>query len=94
VKKGKKSFHLPTETWVHILYELAATFHSWKQNRMQLLDMMTPLYHARVASFVRQTLEMNSSQAEELVEEQALIFEQKKDYLLEQWTAKKELKGS
>ncbi|KIX14822.1 glycosyltransferase [Dethiosulfatarculus sandiegensis] len=88
VKKGQKSFHLPTEAWVQILYELAATFHSWKQNRMQLLDVVTPLYHARVASFVRQTLEMSSAQAEELVEEQALIFEQNKDYLLNQWSAK------
>jgi len=83
--KGVEDFHLPTEAWVHILYELAATFHSWSQHRMKLLDVMTPLYYARVASFVRQSWDMSSAEAEELVEEQARIFEDKKDYLIEVW---------
>ena len=83
-----KNFHLPTETWVQILFELAATYHEWKMNRMQLIDMVTPLYFARVASFVRQSWEMSSTEAEELVEEQALKFEQHKDYLLRVWDRK------
>ncbi|MDZ7699966.1 MAG: glycosyltransferase [Deltaproteobacteria bacterium] len=56
-------FHLPTDTWVQLLYELAATFHLWDVNRMKLLDVMTPLYYARVASFVRQSWEMSSQEA-------------------------------
>jgi hypothetical protein len=43
--------------------------------------MMTPLYFARVASFINQTKEMSNVEAEKLVEEQAEIFEQSKDYL-------------
>jgi len=81
-------FHLPTETWVRILYELAATFHSWTINRYKLVDLMTPIYFARVASFVRQTWEMSSQEAESLVEEQALKFEEHKDYLLKLWDHK------
>jgi glycosyltransferase involved in cell wall biosynthesis len=49
-----RQFYLPTDVWVRILYELGATFHSWQVNRTKLLDLMTPLYFARVASFVRQ----------------------------------------
>jgi hypothetical protein len=79
------NFHFPTETWVQILYELAATYHAWKTNRMQLIDMVTPLYFARVASFVLQSWKMNSEEAEELVEEQAMKFEQQKNYLLRVW---------
>jgi glucosylglycerate synthase len=52
---------------------------------MQLIDMVTPLYFARVASFVRQSWEMNSAEAEELVEEQAMKFEVQKAYLLQVW---------
>ncbi len=85
---GKKKFHLPTGVWVQILYELAATFHAWQYNRMQLIEMVTPLYFARVASFVIQSMDMSSEGAEGLVEEQALIFEQHKKYLLGAWDGK------
>ena len=81
-------FHLPTDAWVKILYELAATFHLWSVNRNKLLDLMTPLYFGRVASFVRQSWEMTSLEAEALVEEQAKKFEEQKDYLLKIWEEK------
>ena len=81
-------FHLRTESWVEILYELAATFHLWDLNRMKLLDLMTPLYYARVASFVRESWEMSSREAEKLVEDQAAKFEAAKDYLVKVWDEK------
>lgn len=81
-------FHLSTDAWVQILYELAATFHAWRVNRNKLVDLMTPLYYARVASFVRQTWEMSSQEAEALVEEQCLKFENHKDYLIRLWDRK------
>ena len=81
-------FHISTDAWVQILYEIAATFHLWTINRYNLLDMMTPLYFARVASFVRQSWEMSSREAEALVEEQAVKFEEQKDYLIEVWDHK------
>lgn len=83
-----KAFSLPTGMWVRILYELAATFHSWKVNRNKLVDLVTPLYYARVASFVRASWEMSSQEANALVEEQALEFEEHKDYLIKVWDEK------
>ena len=81
-------FRLPTDAWIKILYELAATYHLWSVNRNKLLDVMTPLYFARVASFVRRTLKMSSQEAENLVEEQAVKFEEQKDYLIKVWEEK------
>jgi hypothetical protein len=78
-------FYLPTESWVHILYELGATFHAWDINRYKLIELMTPLYYARVASFIRQTWDMTSQEAENLVEEQARKFEEHKTYLMNLW---------
>ena len=49
---------------------------------------MTPLYFARVASFVLQSGEMTSLEAETLVEEQAVKFEDQKDYLIKVWEQK------
>jgi glycosyltransferase involved in cell wall biosynthesis len=86
-------FHLSTNAWVQILYELAATFHLWTVNRNKLLDLVTPLYYARVASFVRQSWEMSSQEAEDLVEEQAMRFEEHKDYLIKIWNEKSAQKG-
>jgi glycosyltransferase involved in cell wall biosynthesis len=87
---GSRKFHLPTDTWIRILYELAATFHGWSVNRNKLIDLVTPLYYARVASFVRQSWKMSSEEAEALVEEQAQSFEEHKDYLVKVWDEKSE----
>jgi len=83
--KAKTKFVMPLKTWVMVLYEIAATFHHWKYNRTQLVNLVTPLYLGRVASFMNQTRKMNSSEAEELVEEQARVFEDEKDYLIRIW---------
>ncbi|MFH1351283.1 MAG: glycosyltransferase family 2 protein [Pseudomonadota bacterium] len=87
-KGNTKRFYLSTDTWIQALYELASTYHLWTVNRNKLLDLMTPLYYARVASFVQQSREMSSLEAEALVEEQALKFEEKKDYLIKVWDEK------
>ena len=92
-KMDSKNFHIPTEAWVKILYELAATFHQWTANRNKLLDVMTPLYFMRVASFVRESWEMSTQEADILVEEQALMFEEHKSYLIDLWEKTSEEKA-
>jgi len=86
--KGKTKFVLPERTWVKVLYETAATFHRWKDNRTQLVNLVTPLYLGRVASFIIQTKKMSSAEAEEVVEQQAQVFEEEKDYLIQVWDQK------
>ena len=87
-KMDSANFHFPTDIWCLTIYELAATFHRWESNRYKLLDLMTPLYFGRVASFVRQSWGMSSQEAEALVEEQAVRFEENKDYLIKVWDKK------
>jgi glycosyltransferase involved in cell wall biosynthesis len=80
-----KDFLLPAECWAKTLYELATTFHHWPKNRAKLIDVISPLYHGRVASFVNQTADMKTNQSEQVVEEQAEVFEKEKGYLLKVW---------
>jgi glucosylglycerate synthase len=80
-----EKFSFSTKIWVQVLYDLAATFHAWRINRRRLIDLVTPLYYGRVASFVIQTWNMSSREAEEVVEEQAAEFEAQKDYLVQVW---------
>jgi hypothetical protein len=87
-RKAKTKFLMPEKTWVMILYETAATFHAWTDNRTQLVNLVTPLYLGRVASFINETKKMNSVEAEKVVEEQAQVFEDKKDYLIQMWDGK------
>jgi len=82
---AKTKFVMPIKTWAMVLCETAATFHQWQYNRTQLINLVTPLYLGRVASFINQSLKMSTSEAEALVEEQAQVFEEYKDYLIEVW---------
>ncbi|UCE06829.1 MAG: glycosyltransferase [bacterium] len=84
-KTEEKSFLIETENWAKILYDLAAAFHHWRGNRRLMVSLMTPLYFARVASFVNRTRDMSNEQAEVVVEEQAEIFEKTKNYLIKRW---------
>ena len=84
------SFTLPVEAWAKVLFETAATFHSWTDNRARLVSLVTPIYLGRVASFINETRDMNTEQAEHVVEEQAELFENQKDYLIRVWDEKKE----
>ncbi len=83
--KPPAEFHFPTEIWVKLLYELAAEYHHLAEHRMKLLTVMTPLYLGRVASFITRTRDMDSFEAETVVEEQAEVFERLKPYLVERW---------
>jgi hypothetical protein len=83
----RKNFYLDVNCWAHILYEIAATFHHWPKDRAKLVDVMSPLYEARVASFINETAEMTSAESERVVEGQAEVFESEKPYLLKHWDA-------
>jgi hypothetical protein len=53
---------------------------------------MSPLYYARVASFVNETAKLKSHEVEQLIEAQAELFEKEKSYLVQVW--KREAKES
>ncbi|MEW6489114.1 MAG: glycosyltransferase [Thermodesulfobacteriota bacterium] len=84
--QAPEEFHFSTEMWVKLLYQLAAKYHHLADHRMKLLSVMTPLYLGRVASFITRTRDMDSRGAEAVVEEQAVKFEEQKDYLVDLWT--------
>jgi len=84
-KRKLETFLMPTEVWAQVVYDFAVTFHRWRKDRKHLIDLMRPLYYARVASFINRTKEMTSREAEALIENQAAVFEEYKPYLLEAW---------
>ncbi|MBE0460582.1 MAG: glycosyltransferase [Candidatus Aminicenantes bacterium] len=84
-KNNTNQFQIPKEDWAKIVYDFAVTFHRWKRDRGKLVDIMRPLYYACVASFINETSEMTTAEAEEIIDQQAQVFEDLKPYLLEKW---------
>ncbi len=87
-KVPDREFRVPADLWVKAVYDFSATFHGWERHRRQLVDTMSPLYYARVASFVMETLQMDDVQAEDVIEEQARQFERLKPYLIQSWSTR------
>ena len=84
-RKSGEHFAIETETWARILFEIASTFHQWRHNRYKLVELSTPLYYARIASFINKTKDLSSLEAEKVVEENAIVYERLKPILLELW---------
>jgi hypothetical protein len=83
--ESSDGFQMDDHKWAHILYDAAATYHCWPMNRFKLVELLTPLYYARVASFAKIVENMSEDEAEEEVEKQAKCFEDEKEYLIERW---------
>ncbi len=80
-------FHMAPQDWARIVYDFAYTYHRWSRDKYKLVELMTPIYYGRVASFVLTSRDMTTAQADELIEEQARIFEEQKPYLIDRMAA-------
>jgi glycosyltransferase involved in cell wall biosynthesis len=86
-------FRMPTESWVRIVYRYAILFHNTERQRFKILDMMIPLYYARVASLVETLSDKSSREAEAHYEEHAAAFEKGKNLLIENWNNEEKEEG-
>jgi glucosylglycerate synthase len=81
----KDAFHIPDEIWVTIVYSFAAAAHTGVLNKEHLLKSLTPLYLAKIASFVLETWESNAVAVEEKIEQLCNSFEKGKIFLIDNW---------
>jgi hypothetical protein len=78
-------FDFPTELWAKVIFDYATAFRREGNGVEQLLDSLQPLYYGKVLSYINKVETMSIQQAEEYVEEQCLVFEETKPYLLSSW---------
>ncbi|MBM3299026.1 MAG: glycosyl transferase [Deltaproteobacteria bacterium] len=76
---------LPSALWARIVFDFAVEFKRQSTAQDELLDAFLATYCARILSFVLETQEMNARAVEQYVEDQCLIFEKTKPYLLHRW---------
>jgi hypothetical protein len=78
-------FHISDDLWAKVILDFAIAYHKHPMARGQLLQSLTPLYLARVASFVVETETLVASEVEERIEQLCMTFEKLKPYLIEKW---------
>ncbi len=79
-------FDFPTQMWVRILYEMAIAYKNKVGGDLDaLLDSIIPIYYGKTLSFVKKTERMSTQEAEEFIENEAMVFEETKPYLIEHW---------
>jgi len=72
------------ETWAKTVYSFAATCRNEEQaKREKLLEALRILWIGKIASFIKETLELDTMKAEKRIEEEAGVFERLKPYLLD-----------
>lgn len=80
-------YAFPVPLWVKCVYDFAVAYNKGVEGVTadELVSAMTPLYYGRTASFVVETQEMTTREAELIIEAQARSFERLKPYLLARW---------
>jgi glycosyltransferase involved in cell wall biosynthesis len=78
-------FSFPSEIWARILYSYSVAYKNEQVDREALLQSLVPLFVGKTLSFVKKTERMSIQQAEEYIENECMIFEEAKPYLLSKW---------
>ncbi|RZN34229.1 MAG: glycosyl transferase family 2 [Methanophagales archaeon ANME-1-THS] len=78
----KEPAEIPPELWAKIVYHMAAAYKRNGEKRTLILDALRILWLGRFTSYVNDTRDMGTEEAEREIERQARIFEQERDYLL------------
>ena len=79
-------FDFPTGLWVKVLFDMAVGYK--KQiggDKDKIMDSLIPLYFGKTLSFVKKTERMSLQQAEDFIENECVVFEETKPYLIEKW---------
>lgn len=85
-RSADEEFLFPDDLWTRVIFDFACAYHTRPLYRGAIIGSLTPLYLARVASFVNESRDLLSAEVEERIESLCTTFESLKPYLLSQWT--------
>jgi len=85
LNEGSSAFHMDDDLWARVVLDFASAYRQHPVSKTTILRSMTPLYLARVASFVRETETLGADDVERSIEGLCLTFEHLKPYLIEKW---------
>jgi glucosylglycerate synthase len=84
---GFQHFSFPTQTWMTILFDSVVAYREMSPSeKKDLVDGLLPLYVGKVLSYIKKTWRMSLQQAEEYIENECMMFEENKSYIIKMWT--------
>lgn len=83
--RSASELHMDVDFWIELLFDFAITFHRWPKDKHKFVQTVTPIYFARIGSFLNEAKDLSNADAEQLIEKQAERTEALKPYLLEHW---------
>ena len=86
-------FHLPDDLWATIVYDFACAWKHAALDRTHLMHSLTPLYLARVASFVLENETAGPGEVDDRIEALCRTYEAAKPYLIANWAGAPAGKG-
>ena len=79
------NFEFPANLWADVLIDFALAYKNGACEKDKLMGGLIPLYFGRTCSFVVELEPMTIQQAEEVIEDQCIVFERSKPGLLTKW---------
>jgi hypothetical protein len=78
---------LPTEVWCQCVYDLFHAYAVHDGDRPEIVEALKPLFFARVASFYKETLELDHAASEERIHQQAEFFRRERGSLVNRFAS-------
>ncbi len=83
-KQNDAATSFSPETWAKIVFSFAADFKNLEQSkRERLIDALRILWIGKVTTYIKQTLDLDTTTAEKKIEEELRAFEKSKPYLID-----------
>jgi glycosyltransferase involved in cell wall biosynthesis len=83
------NFEFPANLWAEVLIDFALAYKNDAYNKEKVMEGLISLYFGRTCSFVVELEPMTIQQAEEVIEDQCIVFERSKPSLLTKWSETK-----
>ncbi len=81
----KEHFNFPVDLWARLLFDIAISYRDVVVDRDLMMESLIPLYFGKTLSFVKKTASMSIAQAEGVIEDECMVFEMTKPYLVKRW---------
>jgi len=81
----KEHFNFPVDLWARLLFDIAVSYRDVVVDRDLMMESLIPLYFGKTLSFVKKTASMSIAQAEGVIEDECMVFEMTKPYLVKRW---------
>ncbi len=90
----EEHFNFPVDLWARLLFDIAVSYRDAIVDRDLMMESLIPLYFGKTLSFVKKTASMSIAQAEGVIEDECMVFETTKPYLVKRWKASESISSA